>query len=668
MSSEEELRLRALYRFEILDTPIDDSFDDITRLASSICNTPVSLVSFVDRDRQWFKSRHGLELTETRRELAFCAHTIRQDRTMVVEDASQDQRFSDNELVTCENGIRFYAGAPLRTDDGYALGTLCVIDYRPRHLSSSQLDALEALSRQAMAQLKLLRANQRLELAVKGSTDGLWEWWRHPQEDWWWSARCFELLGLTESPEPPPSQEMVGRIHPEDLPLVQSAMAASGSLFEVNCRFLHGLGEFRWYHVRGVSLRNDSGRLIRMAGSLSDVHGEVSSRRALALNERRLDAILSHLADGILLLDEIGKLQSINPAAEEILGIRAQEFLGRSVARLTAEELPEWTGDLQGFLGHFQRSPSGGGRFALGKKSDGGSVPLDISVSRMALEGRTHYIVSLRDASGRLADEHALQRARVQAEQANRAKSEFLANMSHELRTPLNAIIGFSEVLRDQSFGPLNTRQARYVKSIVESGHHLLSLVNHILDLFKIESGKLELSLEEVSVEGVSRDSITLTSSLAMARDITVELRGGERFWVRADASRLRQVLVNLLSNSIKFTPAQGTIQLGWEQVDQGLLKVWVKDNGIGVKPEDQERVFLEFEQVDSGYARAQEGSGLGLALTRRLVQAHGGEVWLESSGLAGEGTTVYFTLPLVDAGEESTREDSVGGGQPPQP
>ncbi len=261
--------------------------------------------------------------------------------------------------------------------------------------------------------------------------------------------------------------------------------------------------------------------------------------------------------------------------------------------------------------------------------------------------------------------------AKDAAESANKAKSEFLANMSHELRTPLNAIIGFSELLSDKAFGDLNPKQDKYVTNILTSGRHLLQLINDILDLSKVEAGRMELQTSPFDPAQAVRDILTIVKTLANKKNITVVLQGDADIpFINADQKKFKQILYNLLSNAIKFTPASGTVTVGLvivaDVVDQDaptgrMLRVSVSDTGIGLKPEDQKRIFRAFEQVDSSYARQQQGTGLGLALTQSLVELHGGRIWVESAG-EGKGSTFLFLIPVgvpvpASAAEGSSRD-----------
>jgi signal transduction histidine kinase len=231
-----------------------------------------------------------------------------------------------------------------------------------------------------------------------------------------------------------------------------------------------------------------------------------------------------------------------------------------------------------------------------------------------------------------------------QLEVASQHKSEFLANMSHELRTPLNAIIGFSEVLTDRMFGDLNEKQDEYLKDIYASGTHLLSLINDILDLSKIEAGRMELELTDFHLPTALDNALTLVRERAGRRSITLQMSVDDRLGeVQADERKIRQVVLNLLSNAIKFTPEGGRIEVGAVPKD-GSVEVSVSDTGVGIAPDDQEAVFEEFRQVGTAEKKA-EGTGLGLTLCRKFIELHGGRIWVKSQ--LGAGSTFTFTIPV---------------------
>jgi signal transduction histidine kinase len=237
-----------------------------------------------------------------------------------------------------------------------------------------------------------------------------------------------------------------------------------------------------------------------------------------------------------------------------------------------------------------------------------------------------------------------LRRLYRELETTSQHKSDFLANMSHELRTPMNAIIGFSQVLREELVGDVNEKQAEYLDDILSSGNHLLSLINDVLDLSKVEAGQVELQVAPFSLQDALERGVSMVREQAMTEGVQVNLhRNGSLDVVSGDERRIRQVIFNLLSNAVKFTPEGGQVDVSAARVD-GEMRVSVADSGPGIAVEDLERIFEEFQQTEAG-ASQHEGTGLGLALSKRFVEMHGGRIWCESK--LGQGSTFEFTLPV---------------------
>ncbi|MDO8445072.1 MAG: hybrid sensor histidine kinase/response regulator [Deltaproteobacteria bacterium] len=239
------------------------------------------------------------------------------------------------------------------------------------------------------------------------------------------------------------------------------------------------------------------------------------------------------------------------------------------------------------------------------------------------------------------------EKAKKEAEAATQAKSSFLANMNHELRTPLNSINGFSEVLADETFGPLNEKQKKYVNNVLTSGKHLLLLINQILDMAKVESGKMKLDLSSLSMKSLLNEISTLVADMVSKKKIQMSLDIAEDLPnIEADELKVKQILYNLLSNAVKFTPEGG--QIGMRAKKAGSeIEIVVWDTGVGIAPENMEKIFEGFFRVDTPYSRVTEGTGLGLPLSKKLVELHGGKLSVESEGL-NKGTSVRFILPVV--------------------
>ena len=369
----------------------------------------------------------------------------------------------------------------------------------------------------------------------------------------------------------------------------------------------------------------------------ADQAAEAGEARYRFLAENAHDLITRHTADG--------RIHYASPASARLLGYRPEQLIGRTLADLAHPE------DAEIALAAFASAGEGKAASAeLRLATKQGGYAWGEFRCRPASEtgdAMGGIVAVTRDIAERKAYERDLIQARDLAEDASRAKSRFLANMSHELRTPLNAILGFSEVMTHQMFGPLGARYVDYSQLIHESGGHLLGLINSILDMSKIEAGRLKLQPERFDVSEVTVQALRFVSFLAERNGVTLEeaIDPSARHIV-ADKRAITQILINLLSNGVKFTPRSGTVRITAALVGRD-IELSVSDTGVGIDQTDLKRLGQPFEQVDSEYTRAKEGTGLGLALVRALTHLHGGTMAIES--ILGEGTTVRVRFPQAE-------------------
>ena len=933
----EAARLARLRAYQILDTAPEAEFERITRLAASLLDMPISAVSLIDADRQWFKSVIGLDFRETPREVAFCAHAIQGIGLMEVPDATRDPRFADNPLVTGGPGIRFYAGAPLVTGDGVSLGALCVIDRRPRHLTDDQRQVLSDLAAMAVDALDLRSAlreaterevatqKARQELAVSehrlrailqtavdpiltidvrgiiqtvnAATETLFGWteaemigrnvsmlmpdphasahdgyiqryqdtgvphiigigrevparrkdgtifpcelsvsrvdlgdgevvftgilrdlsdWNAAQETlrernrllgmaeqlagighwrverhsrevtwsdgmygifgrsretfrptvedvvachteaerprlmaavgqaldvgtgfsldtqvvlpggtvrdvailarcevdgdgtataifgvmqditdrkraeadlkvseerlqratgfaeigtWEWmldsgavfcSDRMVTLFGAAPAGLGPTIGHLMERIHPADREAVKKAAEACLKglrAYDIEHRVEWPNGRIHWLHARGDVVRAADGTPVRMLGVVRDITRTKAAEMALKESQRRLRVAIENISDGFLLVDNEDrvvlwneKLKSLYPrlAPHLYVGIpfeetvragvrhgqyanaigREEEFIAERMARhrldeeLYEERLTDALGDERWVRVAERTIPGGGGRVGI------------------------------------RADVTELRRAQQEADTANKAKSEFLSSMSHELRTPLNAILGFAQLLEASRRDPLTDKQKSHVQHILKGGQHLLDLINEVLDLARIEAGKMTLSIEDISPADVVEECLSLTETLAARRAITVVRDGPSALpAVRADYTRLKQVLLNLLSNAVKYNRDGGRITLAIGAGAPATMRFSVTDTGRGIPADRQGELFQPFNRLGAE-ATEVEGTGIGLTLTRELVQRMGGSIGFVSTSEVG--STFWVDIPLAESKALVTAEDGV--------
>ena len=560
--SRESDRLAALRALHILDTPPEERFDRLTRLATHLFGVPMAFICLVDEDRLWFKSHQGFPLREVERNGTFCDYTVREGlETLVVQDATRHEHFYNLPWVTGERGeLHFYAGCTLRSPDGQPLGTFCICDLEAHVFDESQRQALEDLSRIAEGELNTAELN-------------------------------------------------------------------------------HALSRLR---------------------------------RA----EENYRGIFENVAEGIFQIDPQGRYMNANPAVAHLYGYdQTEEFV---------EEVREFGRALQvdpdrrGEMLHQLHAQGRVNDFACEiYRRDGSTAWICESIHAVAdgtgevlyYEGTVHDITAQRYAAA------AQEQARDEALKAGQVKSDFLSMMSHEIRTPMHGIIGMTGLLLNTQ---LQTEQEELVRLIASCGDNLLSLINNALDFSKIEAGCLELDNQPFALRPCLKEVIDLLSVQANAKGVTLACEVDPRIpeVLVSDVTRVRQILFNLISNSTKFTPQGGRVdvvvtgnQLA-ETVENhghvGAIDPWmfhftVRDTGDGIPEEKLHRLFRPFSQVDASTSRKHGGTGLGLAICHRLCEMLGGAIWLESE--PGMGSNFEFT---VKAAAVPNSLDPQSADQPP--
>jgi PAS domain S-box-containing protein len=653
----ERERLAALHALRILDTPPEPRFDRLTNLAASLFGVPTALITLIDDERQWFKSRLGLDLCETHREDAFCNRAIQMPpgSVLVVPDATKDARFVDNPYVVGPDGIRFYAGAVLTSASGHNLGTLCLIDVKPRTFGQAEQDRLCELADMVSEQIELtaerLAAEEKrrlLELAESIARGGHWRW-RLDTDELTWSDEVYRIFGV-------PPGTRISREHllelyaPEERGKREAFMRRvlrEGSREEFETWIKRPNGEVRRIVMSALCQTNDQGRVDALFGVVHDITERHTAVDRLRRSEARYRLLADHMDDVVTRLRPDGRSSYISPAVTRLLGYRPSEMAGRPAQDFVHPE------DRPALFAAFRKLGAGLRRCTLQQRalrSDGSAVWVETSFQSVAdAAGKTIEIIAvIRDASRRREMEEDLRQARDHAEAASDAKSRFLSNMSHELRTPLTSVIGFARIL--QSREGLGAVERQCADRILLSGEVLLSIINDILDYSKLEAGAVTLENRVFEPRLLVREATEVIlgqieeKGLWLAQDVDVDVPQA----LRGDPFRLRQVLLNFLGNAVKFTEKGGVsiaVQRALHTDGRIALRFSVSDTGLGIETVAAQALFQRFVQADQSTSRRFGGTGLGLAISRELVELMGGKIGVES--VPGQGSTFWFQIPL---------------------
>jgi PAS domain S-box-containing protein len=767
----ESARLNALRGLHLLDTPIEERFERITRIATRTFNMPIALVSLVDADRQWIKSCQGWQLPETPRSISFCGHAILQDQALVIPDAWLDPRFEDNPLVRADPHIRFYAGQPLSTSDGSRIGTLCLIDRRPRdfsaddrqslrdlaywverELETAQLsDALDAVQTTEMRYRSVIAAlSEGIVLQDANGTIHAWNEsaerilglsaeqimgrtsfdprWQAIHEDGspfpaethptvvtlstgqscndvvmgvyqpdgalkWLSVNSYAMFDtgasevsavvcsfadITERKQAeaalrateqrfrtlveqlpaityvaaldaesstlytsPQIETMLGfsqaewmtdhtlwrkQVHPDDYTRVMADIEqsqATGAPVPSEYRMITRSGRSRWFRDQAVVVHDPAGQPLFMQGIMFDITERKLAEAALRASEARQRALLDAMPDAIFRLSRDGvfldvradKASDLLLPPDMLLGRRLFDALPADVARqfIASIEQALWTTSVQ-------------------------LIEYQLALEHMVRDFEARVVVC--------ADNEVLAIVRDITESKNieRLKNEFVSTVSHELRTPLTSIRGAIGLILGGVAGDIPLKARVMMEIASRNSDRLIRLINDILDIDKIESGKMIFNLQPVELMPLLEQVIDINRPYGQQFDITFKLENPlDGAWVYADGDRLTQALTNLLSNAAKFSSPGARVRISLARLG-ATLRIAIHDRGPGIPEAFRERLFQKFAQVDASDARQKGGTGLGLSITKAIVEKLGGQIGVTI--VPDVGNVFFIDLP----------------------
>jgi PAS domain S-box-containing protein len=555
-------RLQTLLSYNILDTPYEKDFNELAQLIALICDVPIAVISMIDDKRQWYKAKVGIDGTETPIKETFCQYTVVQDELLEISDALLDKRVQNHPHVTSENGIRFYAGMPLKAKNGYNIGTVCVVGDKPKQLTEKQRKAFKLLTRQAMHLIEVRQKNKSLGTELNKMLEKQIE-------------KTQKKLELKES---------------ENKSLMQAVKNSSGVI------------EFK--------------------------------------------------PDGTIV--------SVNHNFEKFSGYTEDELLGSHHKMLITPADYDENNRLWKSLGKGEHKT---GRVRRIHKN-GSEFYLQASYNPIHnIQGDVIKVVKIsQDITKEIEAEISLQRAKEMAENLNEQKDNFIANVSHEIRTPIHAVLGFTDLLLENE---KDSHKTNYLNAVKIAGDSLLFIVNDILDLSKMEAGLLQIDKDVFDL----RDAVTRVFSIlhlkAHQKKIEFEhyLSPDVPKLLVGDKNRLSQVLLNLLGNAIKFT-SEGSVKLYVSVIKETsttiMLNFKVSDTGIGISEDKKETVFQRFLQAEENTSQKYGGTGLGLNISRQLIEKQEGNIEVKSE--LGKGTDFIFNIPFDKtkgkAGDPGIAED----------
>ncbi|MFL5733701.1 MAG: ATP-binding protein [Chloroflexia bacterium] len=700
VAANEADRIAAVRALSILDSLPDGRFDRITRFTTRIFNVPIAIISLIDVNRQWFKSCLGLPNTEIPRSISFCTHTILSDDPFVIPDTLADPRFVDNPLVTDEPHVRFYAGQSLHDTTGYRIGTLSIFDRRPRQLSPEDVQTLRDLALSAEDELNALEQSRALdtesykEERIRAVMDSIPD-----------AILTFDESGALQSLNP--AAELIFGCAAEDArgrPISTFIPALGGAESDSDGEQSKGplleqlLGQRPGGRGTSIDLqgRRRDGTLFPLDFAVSEAkrrapgapapslfigvarditeHKRAEELLRNALDEQRTlqadalkialeiqrsetNAVFDATSEALMLVGRNSRLLRANSRFAEMFSMPLDEVLGHSFAELE-DRIERVFKDAAALHTSVSGTASDPDRHFSTDLAQRWPEERELSL----------YSAPVHTAGKRFIGRLYVFRDVTKERAADRAKSEFVSMVSHELRTPLTSIKGYVDLILDGDAGEISEDQQDFLGIVKNNTDRLVDLINDLLDVSRIEQGRIDLNREPVDIGGSIQSVATSMKPLLeeknqqLTLDVPPELPP-----VLADPARVTQILSNLLSNAYKYTPSGGHITIA-AYAEPGRVCVSVQDTGIGLTKEEQGKLFTRFFRARNSTTQEVGGTGLGLTITKSLVKLHGGEMTVASA--PGAGATFSFTLPLPPVPEEAAQEaeeSHLSSGQRPE-
>lgn len=658
ISAAEESRLTALQSYHILDTETEEDFEELTELAAAVCGTPISLISLVDENRQWFKSHRGLDVTETDRAYSFCAHAINQPtELMQVEDAHLDERFKDNPLVTGAPHITFYAGMPLIDHQGHALGSLCVIDQQQRKLTDVQQKALRTLAKQVVDKLELRRKNLELEQAerqaaeatqqLKDTLETLGEGLAlldNTGRITYCNTRAMEIVNVSEEDFLARGYDSIEwhncRLDGSPLPIeehpVAIALHTGQPVYGMELQINPHEGTRYFVRLNVSPLKDADGNITSAVCSFADITESLLLRRQLETTiaqlrqeEERLRLAIDSAHLGAWSIDAKTRKFQASDRLKELFGFYPQDEMlyEDAINQITAEYRHKVTNAVEAAL--------------AAKQSYDIEYPIigynDKKLRWVRATGKLYdrpgeesgdFYGTIADITTRKLDEQR--------------RYDFLGIVSHELKTPLTSMNAYVQMLQlkaqksgDASTGDIIAKAKRQVE-------RMNAMISGFLDVARYGDSKIQLNRKVFDMAAVVKQ--VESESLATVITHRMNFHPVDYTPVNADIEKIEQVLLNLINNAVKYSPEASTINVAC--VTKGAIAyVSVKDEGMGIAAKDQPHLFDRFYRVENEEMTAIKGFGIGLYICKEIIERHGGKIGVNSE--VGKGSEFWFTLPV---------------------